>query len=344
MITKKTVLILGAGASDHAGLPTGGKLSQIIYNDIRTKGRITELLIDMGHERSECDRLRNLLRSSHIDTPDFILANSDLQVIGKRAIALTIGFHEDMDGLMNANREGNGWYKYLWNKLYAVGIENFKANTIKVITFNYDRSFEAYFLEQIRHSYGLSDMAAQELYDEVIEVVHVHGAIGKYDLVSGDSVRRYEGKWFDPLMHNYKEVLSKTTDAIVLATQTSVDSTPFKCAQSWLRESLYVVFIGCAFHDLNMANLKVGEVLDRHKYIFACTYGLKQAEIKTRLNFLRLLKNQDGQPWPPQSSARELSIGYQDDKATEFLRNCVWFDIQAHEADFIGNIMKRDIT
>ena len=342
MIKKKTVLILGAGASHHAGLPIGGELSKLICSDLRKEGRVTKLLIEMEHGSRERTELLKLLSSTRIDTPDFVLANSELQVIGKRAIALTIGFHENENELLNSKGEKEGWYRYLWNRMYAVGIEKFKTNKIKVITFNYDRSFEVYFLTQIRHSYGLSDTAARELYSDVIEVVHVHGAIGNYDLVDGGGIRSYLPKWYDPKMQNYEEVLKQTTDEIVLATQASVENAAFKKAHRWLKEGLYIVFIGCAFHELNMTNLKVEEVLSREKYIFASTYGLEKAEIQTRLHFLKLLKNKDGQSWPPTSTARELSIGNQNDKATDFLKKSVWFDIEAHEADFIGTIMERN--
>lgn len=344
MITNKTVLVLGAGASNHAKLPTGNELARFISEDLRKKGPIKKLLIVMGHKRHECNALVTLLTSSHVDTPDFILANSPLQEIGKRAIALAVGLHENWDTLMNANSERKGWYQYLWNRMYSHRIEDFSSNNIRIITFNYDRSFEAYFLEQIRQSYGLSIEKAQELYDQAIQVVHVHGAIGKYDITSDDGARPYEAKWYDPQLSNYRDLLIATTDSIELATQASVDSDHFKCAQSWLRESLYVIFIGCAYHELNMANLKIEETLDKHKYIFASTYGLEMAEIKTRLQFLRKLKGRDNKPWYPDATPSEIVIGNQAHKATPFLRHSVWFDSLAHEAAFIARIMMRDLT
>ena len=74
----------------------------------------------------------------------------------------------------------SGWYRYLFNSLIADGgADDFAQNNLGIITFNYDRSLEAYLHEAFRHRFALDSCKAARIL-EALPIVHVHGCLGDY--------------------------------------------------------------------------------------------------------------------------------------------------------------------
>ena len=153
MITKPTVLILGAGASSVYGFPTGEKLvSNIIFNLrplLKNETRVgvnvdwVPFLID-NFEINEEDiyDFQEKLSYARISVDAFLEYSNEFLEVGKLAIALSLISNEKNEKLFNADRN---WLDYLRNQLDAP-FDVFGENNLSIITFNYDRSIEQYLI------------------------------------------------------------------------------------------------------------------------------------------------------------------------------------------------------
>src|SRR5437588_6950556 len=142
MITRPTVLVLGAGASQPYGFPLGGELTDRLIAQLgRHAG--PSLLDDLAQH---CDIarddvtefLRTFSRSGLSSIDAFLGRRDEYSRVGKLAIAWALCRHEDRDVLY---RRGNNdhWYSLLWDAL-AAGAHtpaDFSQNRLRVITFNY---------------------------------------------------------------------------------------------------------------------------------------------------------------------------------------------------------------
>ena len=159
MIKKPTVFILGAGASNPYGFPTGLGLSQSIIANLRplspneSRGKddwvpfleknfeiTTEVMHSFAQE----------LHYSRISVDAFLEHRPEYLQIGKLSIAMCLMAHEYEEKLFNAQRN---WFDYLRLKLNAP-FEEFGDNQLSIITFNYDRSIEQYLFMVLKHTYG----------------------------------------------------------------------------------------------------------------------------------------------------------------------------------------------
>ena len=111
MIEKKTVLVLGAGASVPYGFPTGrGLLFEAVERLRSTDSNLRGALRDMGIDRQESVRFAGLLSQSMQPSIDAFVENNWKYVrIGKTAIALSLIPHEVEPLVTNDGRtEWNG--------------------------------------------------------------------------------------------------------------------------------------------------------------------------------------------------------------------------------------------
>lgn len=176
MIAKPTVLVLGAGASVHVGYPLGGDL----VNDL-CRQRNSDL--DNGlpmHWTAEAANsfLTRLSRAGHYSIDAFLETVPDQADLGKYLIARELKRHEDIDKLFSPNNPG--WYQYVFNRLLENNsVSGFSSSHLSIITFNYDRSLEAYLHEALIARFQMSTDEASSILSQV-PIVHVHGSLGNY--------------------------------------------------------------------------------------------------------------------------------------------------------------------
>jgi hypothetical protein len=158
MITRPTVLILGAGASIPYGFPSGPQLIDYILADIPDsasvnpahtgprRNNIFELLGSI-HEKDEVVHFRRALaRSGKMSIDAFLESNpSSIREVGKSAIAAEILAAEEAIKTIQRNTED--WYRYFYTNVLACSLDRLIYNKLTIITYNYDRSLE-YFLTQ----------------------------------------------------------------------------------------------------------------------------------------------------------------------------------------------------
>jgi len=260
MISKPTVLVLGAGASHDYGFPTGRQLMLNICRDSVQGNWLFQFLEgDMGFGGDAVDEFRQALELSQAPSIDRFLAHRAVfQRLGKAAIAATL-LRIESYAFRRHDPSQMKWYEFLFRVMIDGG-GAFEANRLSVITFNYDRSLEAFWFSALRHLNGLSEDAAIEMVEK-IPVFHVHGQLE----------RRL---WRNPIESGYRyglaSELSQLAPAWVKEAADGIrvlredeelpNSGP---VLEVLTQAQEVLFLGFGFHGENVKRLSLSEVEKR---------------------------------------------------------------------------------
>ena len=186
MITKPTVLILGAGASINYGFPSGLQLKALICKAIKERADIFNDLVQATDDTDHVvDFYNNFLLSSEFSIDAFLQHNTKYFDVGRRAIAnvlLRKEKHEELfdtwiDKWLDPENKDKHWYQLLFSKLNAP-FEDFDKNDLTIITFNYDRSLEYFLWESMKAKYSDQDEKSTLEKLHKIPVIHVYGKLG----------------------------------------------------------------------------------------------------------------------------------------------------------------------
>lgn len=259
MITKPSVLVLGAGASSPYGFPTGQGLSQSIISNLRalskneSRGKddwVPFLETNFGIPAEVMHQFAEELRYSRIAVDAFLEHRPEYLQIGKLSIALCLMGHENEEKLFNTQRN---WYDYLRLKLDAP-FDEFGGNQLSIITFNYDRSIEHYLFMVLQHTYGKSPEQCAEQINK-IPIIHVHGRIGALPWQESES-RAYEPR-LDP------EYVKIASDQIIIIISEGNDSSiefqeAFRLLEGADRGKIF--FLGFGYNDTSLKRLRLSNV------------------------------------------------------------------------------------
>lgn len=169
MITKRTVLVLGAGSNECYGFPVGTELYRKVCL-LWQQGVGIPGWSEPGKERVLRERLP---RSGVYSVDEFLEDNPHLIGVGKCAVAYALLPSEGNDLF---NQRDLMWYQYLLAQIRGEH-GSLEGNQLVIVTFNYDRSLEHYLFNALCSRYGFSDeVAAREL--QRIPIIHVHGQLG----------------------------------------------------------------------------------------------------------------------------------------------------------------------
>lgn len=248
MILKKTVLILGAGASSHLGYPIG---SQLLNQIVSLHG--TEIFKNTyDKEKIRSFQLR-LSRYGCYSIDEFLEKNREFLDIGKGFIAYCLNKYEIENELFPPNN--SGWYQYLFNRMRTPSIDHFADNKITFITFNYDRSLEAYLHNAIRYHYNISEANALDILKK-IHIIHPHGILGIYPEIPysqslGGGI--YSERETDLLQRITNEI------KIIHEIDDSADafsSKEYELSNIALQEADKIYFLGFGFHEDNVRRFR----------------------------------------------------------------------------------------
>lgn len=207
MIEKRTVLILGAGASVDSGYPLGSGLKSMIIKNaeihplwknrlesmpsyvdeqavlIEPLDKIAFLVKNCGFSVKQINCFRDDFMTSPKSSIDAFLENRpEFMELGKMLISMTILGCENYRLISNKENQNN-WYNYLFNIMTSASSwEIFKNNKVKVITYNYDRSLEMFFVSALKATFGKSEEECVEMFTKTIQVIHVHGQLASIDI------------------------------------------------------------------------------------------------------------------------------------------------------------------
>jgi hypothetical protein len=276
VIEKKTVFILGAGASMPYGFPSGtallNRIIQILKGD---KGN--SFMEELGYSSESIHEFSQALTYSGRTSIDLFLEyRPEFVEIGKAAIATALIPAEKEQNLFPDAKDDN-WYQYLYGCL-STDFDKFDSNKVGFVTFNYDRSLEHYLFTAMKNGYGKSD---QECADKLSKIpfVHVHGSLGCLPW-QGESNRPYEPEVTE-------ETVRHSADRIKIICESIDQDEQFHQAHTLLKEAEQVCILGFGYNKVNLDRLQLLTNVPDSVKIKGSSYGLTDLEkegIKKNMN------------------------------------------------------------
>ena len=276
MVKTPTVLVLGAGASNPYGYPTGLRLLKdvLAYLDPSREGNWLSTLEELEYTPEEIAEFRRRLWRCGLQSVDAFLEhkpNHGFIGLGKDCIALGLIAHEEEDALFDLDRTG-AWYSYLYGKLNAP-LDNFGRNELSVITFNYDRSLEHFLFTAIQNTHDAGD-------DEIVAslegvpIIHVYGQLGPMPWQVGGRVYTVRA--------SAKEVRAVAQAISIYGEPDREEATAqFAQAREALAMASNIYFLGFGFHEANLERLQFDRIRDLgQKTRRGTTFGLGASEIR----------------------------------------------------------------
>jgi hypothetical protein len=266
MIRKKTVFVLGAGASYPYGYPLGREL----ISTIERYGKERQFLnsvdrafpFSIGSVQSKASAqfqifTGELANSGVLSVDSFVSAKNEYYQYAKFAIASALISCEYINpsNLALEDRGSEDWYRYLYNELMVNSRNDtyeslLSNNRVKFVTFNYDVSLDKFFLRAIYSKYGSVNF--KEFFEQ-FQIIHVHGKIRKFQWeAKGDDV----GYWIGKTAKVEPEKAAELSKGIVFLHEGKLNE-QLLLAQQALSEAERIVFLGFAFHDVNVDKLGI---------------------------------------------------------------------------------------
>jgi len=268
MITKRVVLILGAGASRPYGFPLAGEMiQQAVIGEQGLVPRLTEL----GFSKPQVESfLQELLRSQLPSIDAFLERRPEFLEVGKATLAFYLVAHEAENSLLNL-RNPEHWYRYLYGLMEAVKVEDFRENALSIVTFNYDRSFEHYFVTALMASHKISVQFAQSLVYG-LSIVHVYGQLG--ELPGRDGEHRPYSPDLNP------EALREAMGGIRIVSEGTDHRTRFARAHDVIGRAEEIIFLGFGFHRENVSRLELPVHLPSSAKVTGTVKGFTNSEFE----------------------------------------------------------------
>jgi hypothetical protein len=310
MRNPQTLFIVGAGASEEAGLPIGkrlvdiiaGKLDFEVERGILREGTGDFDIIDALQQKTQTRegintylqaawRVRDgIIFSNSIDS--FIDVHRDdegIQLCGKLAIAKTVleaerssklfidkpnGEFADLDGLKNT------WF-FDFARHLNEGVRKPEIGRIfekvSFVVFNYDRCFEHFMYQTLRRHYGVSESEAASTM-KTLAIFHPYGTIGELPWESpggipfGFSPNRAAMQFMVSRIKTYTERVEERE--ILLGIREAV------------KKADTLVFLGFSYHPENMKLLSPGEGCNTER-VFGTAFGISDSNLEVIADQIR---------------------------------------------------------
>ena len=281
MAIKKTLYIVGAGASSEANLPTGQKLKSEIshllnieFDDMYSQSSgdrlITEALrfysmnyvkrgADINPYIHACRQIRNAMPQA-ISIDNFIdthKGDDNIELCGKLAIVRSI-LEAEKNSLLYMN-PSNSYNKMDFNSLSKSWYSSFmmlltenckqeelaeRLRTISLVVFNYDRCIEHFLFHSFQNYYGVTPEVAGN-YVKIINIFHPYGVVGNLPWQGGQAIE-YGGK------PNPQQLIQLADQIKTFTEGTDEESSEIITIRNNVTEADNIVFLGFAYHKQNI--------------------------------------------------------------------------------------------
>jgi len=281
LIDKKTVFVLGAGASCPYGYPSGAELRKYICLDFpkRYEDYLSQYT-DKGYRDSKLLSIKHFadtfFNSSTLSIDLFLARNPNLVETGKYIISFIILDTERESHFNERAIKGQDWYSFLFNQLTAGIVDQkrlsaFSKNKVSFITFNYDRSLEHYLYESLRNSFTNvpPSKIAQEI--ESLEVIHVYGKVAPLDW--------QDGRNGVPYSTHFTERLISTISGNIMTIYERQENSDFEDIQLTLNEAERIYVLGFGYAPENIEIIKFPELISCSCDIYGTACGFVDKEI-----------------------------------------------------------------
>jgi hypothetical protein len=323
MITKKTVFILGSGASRPYGVmenttsrriirnyPTGREL----YNRVRDyDSHYGNLLEAFGGEsafyqkydedfHSYVDGFVQLVNKADVGSIDFFInENKKYTKLGKMLIAMMLIDCEDENGLYHDNADN--WYRYLVELIRAPRYEQMFDNNVSFATFNYDRSLELYLYNHFSSLYssrGKDDV--MKLFNNY-KIHHLYGDIGLLPFQSTGEMKTFKYSLNDQMVARYNDAVNSIH--LIDEDRTTAE---FEVLNKMLKNAELVCFLGFGFDEVNLKKIEEGSLLG--KQVLYSGYRLPEQKNSEMHDYFMRMK----------ASVPNFSEKYNDMEIVSFLK------------------------
>lgn len=277
MINRRTVLVLGAGASMPYGFPSGAGLREIICGEGNNSQAVQRGLIAAGYDEDHLRLFITALRNSGRQSVDaFLEHRRDFLGIGKAAIAVAlIPYEVPRDLQVDVGLHGR-WYAHLFDQLEA-SPDQWRRNALTIVTYNYDRSLEFFLWKALENSFGMTPEDAGELL-EAIPILHLHGCLAPL----GPNL--LTERPYSPEVRS-GSVRTAAESIKVIGEATPTDAV-FAQARGALSAAERVYFLGFGYHPTNLGRL--GRDLFRHTQTICGTcVGMGEGERGSAVGWFR---------------------------------------------------------
>jgi hypothetical protein len=308
MFKSKTLLIVGAGASQEANLPTGTQLKDIIakkldltFNQSSPSSRgdpeIARELRNYARQTNtdattyfrEAGRIRDAM-SQAISIDNFLDAhstNSGVVICGKLGIVQAILDAEQHSKLFSKAELGriatfdrdkvyDTWYLPFFQLLHEnVRVDDVDTlfDNVSFIIFNYDPCVKHYLYNAIQTYYGIRDRDAQALMGKLI-ISHPYGVVGRLPWQDSRINVSFGGE-----LRNYN-LLDIAGQIRTFTERMAGDDPTLAEIRRQVQEAETMVFLGFAFHELNMQLLSP-ETGSNVRRVFGTAKGISDTDVKT---------------------------------------------------------------
>jgi len=309
-MTRKTVFVVGAGASKEANLPTGyelkGEISRLL--DIRFDWRdqksgdylITQALRNHVREHAEHPgdinpyiheawHIRDALpQAISIDNLiDSQRGNEKLALCGKLAIVRSIlaAEHKSLLYFQRDRADSNISFKTLSESWYLPFFQLLTENccaddlderfkNVALIVFNYDRCIEHFLKNALQNYYRIPDAKAAELVGS-IDILHPYGKVGLLPWQGTSSTMEFGAE------PNSEQLLQLAHDIKTFTEGTDPESSEILAIRSHIASAKRLVFIGFAFHKLNMNLISAQDLAEADAStikVYSTTLGISESD------------------------------------------------------------------
>jgi hypothetical protein len=283
-LQKKTVFIIGAGASQEVNLPIGTGLKTMIaealnirfetYRLVSGNDYVFEVLKaiarETAHASGEDQLLNSLVRSAlhirdampqSISIDHFIDSHSgdkQIELCGKLAIVSTILEAEAASHMFIDHRESkpsmdfhsieNTWFhgfeQLLFESCKSSDLEE-RLSSIALVIFNYDRCIEHYLYYAIQNYYRISAQDTEQILQR-LEIYHPYGFVGPLPWFSPDSGIGFGASTSSGKLRELAAQIKTFTEG------TDKTSSEVNCIRAIMKTAHKLVFLGFAFHPMNI--------------------------------------------------------------------------------------------
>lgn len=252
MIQKQTALVLGAGASRPYGFLTALEMVAATEREIVDPVALSPTLMKAGFSDGDLQAFFRSLKGSGFYSMDAFVQRRKAPAVFRdiaKAVMITQILPIEIDAHLCGQAENTDWYRYLFAGMCPTSPNAFPSNRLKVITFNFDRSFERRLFLTLKDVYGVNDHDAAKLASS-IEVLHIHGQLGACAWLD-EGGRDYEGLKDPAVIAQCVGQIHVVDEEIAPAVLTR--------AQTILDEAEVICFLGFSFHpdNLNRLNARI---------------------------------------------------------------------------------------
>jgi len=308
VITRPTVIVLGAGASVPYWFYSGEQLFHLAraLSCPDLVNRIPASLQPAGVG------LHTALQWTQEFSVDAMLERENFAVLeaGKALMARYLLLCEQKmlhpTPEDDAKMRPNHWHRILWAACDTSSLENFGNGNLRIITYNYDRSVDRALFYALRQHFKapVSDCAAALA---KVGPIHLHGQLGGLPDLGCDPAREvpFGGRPGNP---SDDEILKAASEMKIIH-EAVPDDDAFVEARKALKNAVRVIFLGFSYAPRNVERLLIRECLSEQTSVYLCATGFTEEQF---------IANIRPQFFP---TSRAVSHGREDWDIVQFFRH-----------------------